>query len=209
MTPEVRAVGGRRTRSTSARIVLMLIASIGAVFGGLLVWQVACDPIGLGGDCIPWVRSPPTATESLLAGSPKDSDRTGRFIGYSGFNAVELNIVHPERGNQRTLIRYVEADQPSTGPLVVSVDPIDKFTWAAASLSRLTNRCFLIRWQLDRNNPQYGGATFGALPAGANCRASAITVANTSGDHWPYIPVRQGRLIGEGAAVVAGGISLL
>src|SRR5260370_28620850 len=195
MTPEVRAVGGLRTRSASGRIVLMLIASIGAVFGGLLVWQVACGPIGLGGDCIPWVRSPPTATESLLTGSPQDSDRTGRFIGYSGFNAVELNIVHPERGNQRTLIRYVEADQPSTGPLVVSVDPIDKFTWAAASLSRLTNRCFLIRWQLNRNNPQYGGTTFGALPAGAICSPSANTVANSSGDQWSSVPARQVRFM--------------
>ena len=63
---------------------------------------------------------------SLEVASP-DPWRGDRFLGYSRFTAEELNRI--EQGHDYRKIKYVEAEVESTDRTVVSVNPIDDFTW--------------------------------------------------------------------------------
>jgi hypothetical protein len=74
------------------------------------------------------------------------------------------------------VITFVPADVPSTRPNMVSVNPIDQYTWGdAAAYSVRTDRCYLILSTEDPLNPQYGNTYYGRLAQGASCVGLAAT----------------------------------
>ncbi len=78
-------------------------------------------------------------------------------------------------------VRLVDARTESTGNLVVSVNPIDRFTWSAAARSS-NGRCYAILLQSDRENPRFGTTYYAKLPSGTPCKgemATAETVRDT------------------------------
>ena len=77
------------------------------------------------------------------------------------------------------LVTYVPADVASDGPLVVSVNPIDAFTWGAAALSDRTGRCYLFVNVREPENPKYRHSRFGVLTDGRPCKGSEATRAST------------------------------
>jgi hypothetical protein len=136
-------------------------------------------------DLLQWsgARPGPGAQSSLEYSTPSARDGAGAFLGYSRFTADELNRVR--QGSELRSIRFVPAEVPSTGPGIVSVNAIDDFTWAAASESDETGRCYLILVVTERSNPRFGSTRYGWLPKGAECVAHAATLENVTGSEWP------------------------
>jgi hypothetical protein len=106
------------------------------------------------------------------------SGREGdEFVGLDGQDAATLTAIGafrkwPDFGDQ---VRLVSADQPSTGNLVVSVNPIDRFTWAAAARSS-SGRCYATLVRVDPANPSNGTTYFARFPPGTPCSGSHATV---------------------------------
>jgi hypothetical protein len=110
------------------------------------------------------------------------------YLVYSRYTADEMNrlLQDPDgrahllwRSEKGPSITYVPADVASDGPLVVSVNPIDDFTWGAAALSDRTRRCYLQVHVREPENPRYGHTRFGRLAEGRPCTGSEATRANT------------------------------
>lgn len=116
----------------------------------------------------------PPYAESALSWSHPDP-RTGRnpSLGEMQWTADELNRVH--QGHEWGVITFVPADVPSTRPTMVSVNPIDQYTWGAAAYSVRADRCYLTLTALDPSNPLYGGTFYGRLAQGASCVGLAAT----------------------------------
>ena len=192
------------------RLLLMFAGTAGAFAFLTVAWQSTCGSLGIFGDCMPWIPERPLPTRSLLVGSPQSRDSSGQFGGYDRFTADELNHTYP--GSSREAIsgplHYVPADVPSTGPTVVSVNPIDRFTWGAASLLRANGPCFLIVWTADRSNPAFGGARFGILPAGSTCLGAQATPDWVTARQWPFLKIRQPELIAQGGGLLTLGLIL-
>ena len=154
--------------------------------GSILLWfvtslasAVLADPIGLG----PGIASgPPDAQDSLLFAMPSGRDSAGAYVGLDRFTAAELNRIH--EGVELRPLRFISADMSSTGPDVVSVNPIDRYTWAAVALSS-RGICYAILSVDDRANPNYGSTYFGRLPHAAACVGSAASPATVTGREWP------------------------
>jgi hypothetical protein len=118
----------------------------------------------------------PLDANGTLSGLPPPQIDHGEFTGLSRFTPDALSrmrIAFQPEG-----VRYVPADVPSTGPFVVSVNPIDDYTWGAAALS-LYGDCLLKVVVVDRVNPRYGGTRYGVLPRGMPCVGAAATPENT------------------------------
>jgi|SRR5579862_4246704 len=136
-------------------------------------------PVGFGG--------PPGAGSYLLWASPQPTTPEGVHVPRSYWTAAELNSIH--QGSQFGDITFVEPDIPSTRPDVVSVNPIDEYTWGAAAYSWQTGRCYLILDALDPNG-RFGNTFYGVLPEGAPCLGSAATRDIVKDSHWPHLPFR-------------------
>ena len=173
-----------------------------------VAWAVMCDPIGLGGDCMPWAPKEPLATNSLLTGDPRSVIEPNDPSGLVRFDAAEMNRVHPEEGFSER-IRYVAADVESTGPTIVSVNPIDRYTWGAAAYSTQTNRCYLILLKYKSSNLQYGETLYGLLPEGDRCGGSAATEDQVTLGDWPYIRVFNAGMVVEGAVLMGLGLGFV
>ena len=110
------------------------------------------------------------------------------YFVYSRYTADEMNrlLQDPDgrahllwRSEEGPPITYVPADVASDGPLVVSVNPIDDFTWGAAAMSDRTQRCYLRVLVREPGNPRYGHTRFGRLAEGLPCRGSEAARAST------------------------------
>ena len=130
-------------------------------------------PVGLG-------RTPRLSIDRQEYGS--------EYFVYSRFTADEMNRLFQDpdgrahliwRSEQGPPITYVPADMASDGPLVVSVNPIDDFTWGAAALSERTQRCYLQVHVRELGNPRYGHSRFGHLAEGRPCKGSEATRTST------------------------------
>lgn len=152
------------------------IAVLVAVVWVVVVGGVAATSAALGR------RPTPGATSSLLYALPTPSE-SGIFDGYDMFTSGELN--RRQHGHDFRQIRYVDATEASTGPGVVSVNPIDRFTWGAAALSDQDQRCYAILVEADRSQPQYGTTRYGRLPEGSPCVGSSATPATVGSNDWP------------------------
>jgi hypothetical protein len=110
------------------------------------------------------------------------------YLVFSRYTADEMNrlLQDPDgrahllwRSEEGPSVTYVPADVASDGPLVVSVNPIDDFTWGAAALSGRTGRCYLSVLVRDLENPRYGHIRDGILVDGLPCKGSEATRTST------------------------------
>lgn len=142
------------------------------VYAILISFVVLTDPLGLRGgggghfpNALNWVSPAPradsyewaTAAELMRSGGQEDWKEHGEEV------------------------RVVDAHTESTGNLVVSVNPIDQFTWSAVARSS-TGRCYALLLQSDRENPRFGTTYYERLPSGTPCkgeRATPATVRDT------------------------------
>lgn len=128
-------------------------------------------------------RTGPGAQASLDHAWPSARDDSGRFLGYGGFDAAELNRIH--QGRELRTIRYVGPDVPSTGPDVVSVNVVDDFTWGAAARSEETEHCYLVLHVTDRERTDLGSAFFERLPKGEPCLGASAAPERVRASEWP------------------------
>lgn len=151
----------------------------GALVGHSLfyVWAVA----GVVRDPHPFYEGPPSALVTLLGARPWNG-RSGRLV-LSDFSAQRMAA---ERKDGYT---YVPAHEPSTGPWVVSVNPVDAETWGAAVLSS-HGLCGLLVTRIGPetlNSPGTYSTTFGTLAPDAPCVGGAATPANATSTDWETI----------------------
>jgi hypothetical protein len=159
--------------------LLLLLSSVLLWFLSSVAAAAVADPIGLG----PGIATgPPDAADTLLFAVPTGRDESGDFIGLDKFPAEELNRI--QQGALLRPLRFVDADTPSTAVDVVSVNPIDRFTWSAVALSSRGD-CLAILSAHDKTNPNYGNTYYGRLPKSSLCVASAATPATVTGAAWP------------------------
>lgn len=123
-----------------------------------------------------------SATYTLQRLPPHAYDSSGHFLGVSSFTAERLNRMSNDRVRDLT---FVSADEPSTGPKVVSVNPIDDYTWGAAALSARSGVCYLTLLAVDPENPRLGGFKRGWLPRGSRCVGEAATKVTVRNMNWP------------------------
>ena len=129
----------------------------------LVVFAIMRDPLGLSGSGTGHFPN------ALLWSLPAASD----LAGLDTATAQELDRRNQGRDiNDR--LRFVDARTPSSGNLVVSVNPIDRFTWSATALAS-NHRCYALLVALDRNNPRLGTTLFAKFPGGTPCEAERAT----------------------------------
>lgn len=165
-------------RGTSFRIVLpvagvLLLAAVGAV-----TTMISGDFLGLGAK-----PGPPGAQSSLEHSVPDPREPNGENRPYTEFTAEELN--RAKQASDLRPIRFVDAGEESTGPDVVSVNPIDAFTWGAAARSTQDGRCYVIVAIADQVNPRFGEQRYGTLPQKLPCIGGLATREYASSDYWP------------------------
>lgn len=127
-------------------------------------------------------REQPSATATLQRLPPDAYDSSGRFLGLASYTAERLNALNDDRVRGVT---FVAAEEPSTGPKVVSVNPIDDYTWGAAALSARSGVCYLTLLAINKDNPRLGGFKRGWLPPGSNCVGKAATPQTVRDENWP------------------------
>ena len=98
----------------------------------------------------------PSATYNNLAG--KDADYLNR-------------IDHGTQDGQH--LTYVPPSAVSTRETVISVNPIDPYTWAAVALDH--GACYGILMANDPSHPAYGNTYYARFPKGTPCNGSAAT----------------------------------
>jgi hypothetical protein len=133
------------------------------------LWAVASDPLGLG-------DSGRGRFPNALQWSTPDPGSGEQFRGYEWATAAELMRTGrqndwPKYGRR---VRIVDSETESTGNLVVSVHPIDHFSWAAVARSS-NGGCYAILVSHDRVNLQFGETYYARLPAAAKCAGSQAT----------------------------------
>lgn len=80
-------------------------------------------------------KGPPDANTSLWAAVPDPWSSSGDYAGLARFTADELNRVRHGSEYVDITSTYVPGGVPSTGSAVVSVNPMNDYTWGAAALS--------------------------------------------------------------------------
>ncbi len=154
---------------------------LSACSGDLLVFLVvllllASNPIP-GGDP-PIFHGPRDSDWSLLYSLPPVWGTHTEFVPLNQFTADALNRIQPAK--EIRSISYVPGDIPSTGPGVVSVNPIDRSTWGAASFSIQHGQCYLVVYREIQQTGEFSGNrywilddTWTKLPAGSPCVGTA------------------------------------
>ncbi|HKA11229.1 MAG TPA: hypothetical protein VKI99_12255 [Candidatus Dormibacteraeota bacterium] len=150
---------------------------IGVVLPGivLLAWGVG-GTASVVGEL--YLHGPPYAESALQWATPDPREQRDPSAGLVEFTAARLQQL--KHGSGWGPIDYVPADVPSTRPHIVSVNPIDKYTWGAAAYSVRAGRCYLILVAEDPRNPEYGATYYGRLPARESCVGSAATRASVT-----------------------------
>jgi hypothetical protein len=70
---------------------------------------------------------------------------------------------------------------------MISVNPIDDYTWGAAAYSVRAGRCYLIVSMHDCDNPEYGSTMYGSLAPGESCLGTKAIPANATSNQ-PRLP---------------------
>ena len=167
-----------RTRRSVPRRVATYVAVGLVAYVGLGVALFISDPLGLGSGPFEILFHGAYDAQSNLQYIAPDDGFPHGFVGYRTQTAEEMARRFPGRH-----LRFVAADQPSTGPLVISVNPIDDYDWGAVALGK-NGRCYAIVWAADRSNPRYGGERTGEIPRGQPCLGSAATPDRITASAW-------------------------
>jgi hypothetical protein len=146
------------------------------VFTAFIIYLGVGDPFGVRGgsegnfpNALSWVAPEP------------------RSASYEWATADELmrSGKQAERAEQGKDVRIVDARTESTGNLVVSVNPIDAYTWAAVAQSN-NGRCYAILVYSDPENPRYGGTHKAELPRSTPCKAEHASPQTVRSTELPY-----------------------
>lgn len=151
-----------------ARRALFVVAVLGVVVIVLTVIEELSDPLGLSG-------AGSGHFPNALSWASPDPWRGKTFVGYERSTAETLDRANQGRDINKNL-RFVDARTPSTGNLVVSVHPIDHFTWGAAALAS-NGRCNGVLVAHDPKNPQFGNTHYARFPPGTRCIGLSATAA--------------------------------
>jgi hypothetical protein len=156
------------------------ITLISGVIGCLLVGLVA-----FGVTALNWLDLGSSLSShfpgSLLWATPKGS-QSATFVNLAGRNAESLN--RSDNGSYGGMhLTYVPADVASTGPTVISVNPINSFTWSAAALSDGT--CYATLMSENPRHPQFGINLFTKYPSTQPCEARFATAATVKDPNVP------------------------
>jgi len=138
--------------------------------GMLLAWGIG-GTVTVVGEL--YFHGPLYAESALQWAVPDPRDQRDPSAGLTEFTAPRLQSL--KHGAEWGPIDYVEADTRSTRPEMVSVNPIDRFTWGAAAYSVRASRCYVILVANDPANPEYGSTYYGRLPRGALCVGAAVS----------------------------------
>jgi hypothetical protein len=172
-TSEPSVPSRRRALNWVVRGILVALSLLAIV----AVIDFLNDPLGLKGDLSAVGKD---ARASLSYAVPSPSDDHGRFIPLRNFDAARM---HTESDLSSRGLRFVGSDQPSTGPNVLSVNPIDDLTWGAAAKST-DGTCYLIGLILSPPDGQYGSIVYGASSA-RPCRGLLATRETLTQSDWP------------------------
>ena len=163
--------GGRAVVARVAKVTGITVLLYGLLLVGLVA---AAGPLFLGGSPFDILdQSGPDAPANLFDASPFQHGHSNTVEGQTA-DVMQRRYPH---------LRFVRANRPSTGPKVISVNPIDAYTWGAVARAR-SGRCYALVWVLDRREPQYGGSRYGFVPRSSPCEASFATPATIRGDEW-------------------------
>lgn len=199
----------RRIKNRLVRVMLVTAVTLAAALPVSFLLQVACNPIALlfgsTGPCLVWLPHPPQAIASLIESSPQVENFSRKGGGYKRYTAAYMNRAHPERYSPGPQLRFVPANVASTGPTVVSVNPISRRLWGAAALSAYNGRCYV---QLISDEASHNELS-AVLPPGARCVAAAVSASTVTGEAgWPYLPKVQPLWIAEGVVFLMAGLAL-
>jgi hypothetical protein len=93
---------------------------------------------------------------------------------YLNLTAKELNHTQPQRPYFPMRVEFVNPNERSTSPTVISVNPIDRFTWGAVALGS-DRHCYATLSVLDPSHSEYGQTYYARFPTGTPCRGSDAT----------------------------------
>lgn len=169
--------------SGAAILAAVLVVGISTLAAALLftLGRAAILPILFGGDGGQGqeIRS---ATDVLDHLPPSPWNRESEFMGLDKFNAEYLNR-HPPATLRH--VSFVGPDVSSSGPDIVSVNPIGKYQWGAAAKSARTGDCFLFVVSHDPSDPRKGLTRYDRLAPEAECRGSLATPDKVQKSDWP------------------------
>jgi hypothetical protein len=94
------------------------------------------------------------------------------LAGYQVLTAGYLNRTQPERAAEGTA-QYIGSDEPSTGPDVVSVNPINHYTWAAVALGS-DDHCYAVL--VTGQGTYYARFPIGVLCSGRIATPQTVTL---------------------------------
>ena len=153
---------GLRPRNWLIEVIVftvLLLISLSAVSGGKLADRSNVFPEAL--STIPLVK-PSTGDTAITATSLSRSQPGQRIIN-----------VH---------VDYVSAATRSTGPFVVSVNPIDSSTWAGVALGN-DGRCYAM--VSYKPNPNYGQTYYARFPKDTPCQGQEANRATVRSTDYP------------------------
>ena len=135
------------------------------------------DPLGIRGN-LKAIGDHPSAP--LLYALP-DAWATGRFEALTTYDAERMNELRDGVGRD---LLYVSAERPSLGPAVVSVNPIDSYTWGAASASK-EGDCYLILLLHEPQDPRKIDTRFAFVKdQGSGCLGAQATRESVQQREW-------------------------
>lgn len=119
-----------------------------------------------------------TAVLEELPPEPWDGDQ---FLGMMRFDEHYLN---ENSALALEKVNFVSSEVESTRPKVVSVNPIDDFTWGAAARSAKTGDCFVMVVLLDREDPRRGSFRYERF-SGGPCQGTLAVPERVTKSDWP------------------------
>lgn len=157
---------------SSGSFVAGAVAGIIVVYTAMFAFVVR-DPLMVG-------SGSGSGAQSNLEDSLPRGWADNAYTPLSRFTSARLNDLAPASG-----VTYVDADKPSTGSRVISVNPIDDYTWSATALSSSDGICYAILVRDDPTRPWNGETRFGVLPPTVPCSAAMALPSNVTSEYWP------------------------
>jgi hypothetical protein len=99
--------------------------------------------------------------------------------GFKVDTAQHLNRVQPGRSFIDNEVRYVGKDAQSTGPFVVSINPIAPNTFSVAALGD-NGRCYAELMHTYGPGEEYGWTKYAKFALGVTCSGSVATLATVT-----------------------------
>lgn len=152
----------------------------GIGMGAILVYLIAImasyfDPLGFRG-----IGS--GAQFNLEESIPVPWTSNGEYIPLTKFTPADLNGAQPWWDVRRRA--YVPADIASDRSSVISINPIDDFTWGAAAFSNRRALCYLVLLAIDPNDPNHSETFYGILPHRSKCFGSFARRDTVRSQRW-------------------------